>query len=131
MTPRRPRLTLIDLMAAIGAAALGLALIACAAPGQVAPTMMVIAPLVGILWGRRRGGRGILGGALGGLAHAAISLPFFVLGPLRAGVVDWPAKYAGATAVCVAFGAMMGVAAWLVAAAMGRPVGHAAPPEPG
>ncbi|WP_435016422.1 hypothetical protein TA3x_003988 [Tundrisphaera sp. TA3] len=121
MRPTRPRLTLVVLMAAIGACALGLAIVARAAPGHFAPALMVVPPLVGILWDRRGGGRGIRGGAVGGFLHAAICLPFFILGPVRAGLPgSWPAAYAGATVVCVAFGAMMGVATWLAAAVMGR-----------
>lgn len=123
MTPTRPRLTLVDLMAATGACAFGLAITTWSAPGHDAPALMVVAPLGGILWDRRRGGRGIRGGALGGLAHAGICLPFFIAGPVRAGLPGWwPVGYVGVTVVCMAFGAMMGVVAWLGALAMGRPV---------
>ena len=65
MRPRR-HLTLIDLMAAVGAAALALGWIVWTAPGRAGPALIIIGPIVGILWDRWRGGRGLLGGALGG-----------------------------------------------------------------
>jgi hypothetical protein len=64
MRPRR-HLTLIDLMAAVLAAALGLAWVVSTARGRAGPAMIVIGPLIGILYHRWRGGRGMLDGALG------------------------------------------------------------------
>lgn len=65
MRPGR-QLTLIELMAAVVAAALGLAWIVSTAPGRAGPALIVIGPLIGILHHRWRGGRGILGGEPGG-----------------------------------------------------------------
>jgi hypothetical protein len=56
--PSRRNLTLIELMAAVGAAALGLAWVASTAPGRAGPALIVIGPLVGILCDRWRGGTG-------------------------------------------------------------------------
>ena len=75
------RLTLIDLIAAVGAAGLGLACVGSLAPGRAGPALIVIGPLVGILWDRRRGGGGIFGGALGGGVHAGVGRLDFVTGP--------------------------------------------------
>jgi hypothetical protein len=121
------RLTLIDLMAAIGATGLGLAWVNWVAPGRAGPNLIVIGPLVGILWHRQRGGRGILGGTLGGAAYAGFGLLYFFTGPHGRGsaspstMANWPFQLVVMTISCLAFGASMGIAAWLGAAALGRP----------
>jgi hypothetical protein len=120
-------LTLTDLMAAVGAAGLGLAWVHWDAPGRAEPALIVIGPLVGILWHRWLGGRGVLGGALGGAAYAGLGLLDLVTGPHGPGrpglsdLRDWPVQVIGMTTVCVACGTGMGVVAWLWATAMGRP----------
>jgi hypothetical protein len=126
MKPRR-HLTLIDLMAAVGAAALALGWVVWAAPGRVAPALSVIGPLVGILWDRWRGCRGILGGALGGAAYAGVGLIWLVAGPNGPGRLAHPLEVVIMIAFCLIFGTLMGVAAWLVAAMMGRSVAPASP----
>lgn len=121
------RLSLIDMMAAVVAAGVGLACVAWAAPGRAGPALIVIGPLVGILWHRGRGGRGILGGVLGGAGYAGVGLVSFFTatpGSNRAGpstMANWPIQLVYMTAVCLAFGTCMGAVAWLAAAAMGRP----------
>ena len=55
MMQSRHHLTLIDLMAAIGATAFGLAWVVWVAPGRVVPALIVIGPLVGILCDRCAG----------------------------------------------------------------------------
>lgn len=58
---RSGKLTSVDLIAVIAAAGLGLAWVKMVAPpDRVDPPLMVILPIVGILWHRLRGGRGIL-----------------------------------------------------------------------
>ena len=64
------RLTRIDVMTAVGSAALGLSCVDQVSPGRLGPALIVVGPLLGILWDRRRGGRGIVGGALGGAVYA-------------------------------------------------------------
>jgi hypothetical protein len=131
----RPRhhFTLIDLMAAVGAAALGLGWVVSVAPGRAGPALVVIGPLIGILCHRWRGGRGILGGTLGGTAYAGFGLIMLVTGPHRPGgaalssMADWPVQVVIMTAICLTFGTLMGVAAWLAAAAMGRSVAPTLP----
>jgi hypothetical protein len=124
--PSRHRLTLMDLMAAVGAAGLGLSWVVSTAPGRAGPTLIVVGPLVGILCDRGRGGRGILGGTLGGAAYAGFGVIMLVTGPHRPGgaglssMADWPLQLVIMTAICLTFGTLMGVAAWLVAAVMGR-----------
>jgi hypothetical protein len=133
MLPSRHHLTLIDLMAAIGAAALGLAWVVSEAPGRAGPALIVIGPLVGILCDRWRGGRGILGGTLGGAAYAGIGLIWTITGPHWPGgaglssMADWPVQMVIMTAICLTFGTLMGVVAWLVAAMMGRSVAPTLP----
>jgi hypothetical protein len=128
MTPSRHHLTLVDVMAAIGAAALGLAWVVSQAPGRAGPAMIVIGPLVGILCDRWRGGRGILGVTLGGAVYAGIGLIWLITGPHRPGgaglssMADWPMQMVIMTAISLTFGTLMGVVAWLAAAVMGRSV---------
>jgi hypothetical protein len=125
MRPRR-HLTLIDLMATVVAAALGLGWVVSSARGRAGPALIVIGPLIGILCDRWRGGRGILGGAAGGAVYAGVGLIWLVTGPhspsgaalLR--MADWPVQVVIMTAVSLAVGTLMGLAAWLAAAAMGR-----------
>ena len=94
-------------------------------------TRPAIVPLAGIVWDRWRGGRGVLGGALGGAVEAGFALMWVITGPHMPGqmgpsyiannpflVVFWIAGF-------LTFGTLMGAATWLVAAAMGRSV---APP---
>jgi len=124
---------LIDLMAAIGAAALGFGWVAWVAPGRAGPGLIVVGPLVGILCDRWRGGRGILGGTLGGAAHAVLGVIMLITGPHWPGgaalssMADWPAQVVVMTAICITFGSLMGVAAWLAAAVMGRSVAPTLP----
>ena len=126
MAPSRHRLTLMDLMAAVAAAGLGLGWIVSTMPGQGGPAALVIGPLVGIFCDRFRGGRGILGGTLGGAAYVGFALIMLVAGahwPREAGLAttpDWPVRVVITTAICLTFGTLMGVAAWLVAAVMER-----------
>jgi hypothetical protein len=86
---------------------------------------------VGIVRDRWRGGRGILGGALGGAVEAGFALMWVITGPHMPGQMgpSYLAKSPVAVAFIIAgfltFGTLMGVATWLVAAAMGRSV---APP---
>jgi hypothetical protein len=81
MMRTRRHLTLIDLMAAVGAAALALGWIVWIAPDRAAPALIVIGPLAGILCDRWRGCRGMLGGALGGAAYAGLLLIWMVTRP--------------------------------------------------
>jgi hypothetical protein len=127
MRPSQNHLTLIDLMAAVGAAALGMGFIVWDAPptpeAALFRSLWAIVPLVGILWDRWRGCRGILGGALGGAAYGG----FLLIGP---GLSQFPiVRYSIANCLILVvfsigsgliFGTLMGVAAWLVAAMMGR-----------
>jgi hypothetical protein len=125
---RIPRFTLIDLIAVVTAAAVGLGWVAWAAPGRSGPAMIVIGPLVGILWQRGRGGRGILGGLLGGAAYALSGLVLFATGPHGTGspsmstMANWPIQVFFMTAVCLVFGTVLGIVAWLASTAM-RPWG--------
>jgi hypothetical protein len=128
MIPNRHDLTLIDQRAAIGAAALGLGWVVWVAPGRAGPALIIIGPFIGILCYRWRGGRGKLGGALGGAAYAGFGLIMLVTGPHGRGwpglssIPDWPAQVAIMTVISLAVGTLMGVTAWLTAAAMGRSV---------
>jgi hypothetical protein len=135
MTTSRHHLTLIDLMATVAAAALGMIPLVWDPPPPSVPVPVIlfwlIVPLVGIVWDRWRGGRGILGGALGGAAEAGFALIWVITGPHMPGQMgpSYLAKSPVAVAFIIAgfltFGTLMGVATWLVAAAMGRSV---APP---
>jgi hypothetical protein len=136
MRPSRNHLTLIDLMAAVGAAALGMGFIVWDAPPSGVRALFrsfwVIVPLVGILWDRWRGCMGILGGALGGAAYAGFLLIWMVAGPHGPGLPQFPiVPYSIANRLIhvvsligsgLIFGTLMGVAAWLAAAMMGRSV---------
>ena len=129
MTTSRHHLTLIDLMATVAAAALGMIPLVWDPPPPSVPVPVIlfwlIVPLVGIVWDRWRGGRGILGGALGGAAEAGFALIWVITGPHMPGQMgpSYLAKYPVAVAFIIAgfltFGTLMGVATWLVAAAMG------------
>jgi|GEM_PF-2662600 len=129
------RLTLIDLIAAVGATALALAWLKSVAPGRSGPALIVIGPLVGIVFHRWRGGRGVIGGTVGGAAYAGIvMLDFFTgpHGPHRPGpstMANWPAQLLIMTTICLVFGTTMGLTTWLWAAAMGR-ARAPAPSEP-
>jgi len=136
--PSQHRLTLIDLMATVAAAALGMGfLVWVAPPPPGVPALIVIfwliVPLVGILWDRRRGCTGILGGVLGGAAEAGFALIMLVTGPHWPGgaglptVVDLPVQVVIMTAAFLTFGTLTGVAAWLAAAMMGRSVAPVLP----
>jgi hypothetical protein len=126
---------MIDLMATVAATALGMIPLAWDPPPPSLPVLVIlfwlIVPLVGIVWDRWRGGRGILGGALGGAAEAGVALIWVITGPHMRGQMgpSYLTKYPIAVAFIIAgnltFGTLMGVAAWLVAAVMGRSV---APP---
>ncbi len=113
MRPAR-RLRLIDLVAVVGAAGVGLAMIRWLAPGQLVPMAMVIAPLVGIAVDRWSGGRGVLGGLLGGVVHAVFVTALYYVG---AAVLGWqighPLIMLFGAAGAVAFGAVLGIIAWL------------------
>jgi hypothetical protein len=132
MMPSRHHLTLIDLMASVAAAALGMGFLVWDPPPPGVPALIVIfwliVPLVGILWDRWRGCRGILGGALGGAAEAGFALIWTVTGPHRPGqmgpsyIANHPIQVVFMIAGFLTFGTLMGVAAWLVAAVMGRSV---------
>ena len=136
MTSRR-HLTLIDLMAAVVAAALAMGVLSWDPPPPSMPALVVIfwlsVPLVAVLWDRWRGYRGILGGALGGAALAAFSLVWVVTGPHRPGqmgpsyIRNYPIVAVFLIAIPLTFGTLMGVAVWLVAAMMGRPVAPTSP----
>jgi hypothetical protein len=141
MRPSRNHLTLIDVMAAAGATALGMAFIVWdAAPSGVRALFLsfwVIVPLVGILWDRWRGCMGILGGALGGAAYAGFLLIWMFAGPHGPGLPQFPIMpYSLANrlvfvvfgfGIGLIFGTLMGVAAWLAAAMMGRSVNPTLP----
>jgi hypothetical protein len=85
------------------------------------------------LWDRWRGCTGILGGVLGGAAEAGFALIMLVTGPHWPGgaglstVADWPVQVVIMTAAFLTFGTLTGVAAWLVAAMMGRSVAPTLP----
>jgi hypothetical protein len=130
MTTSRHRLTLIDLLATVAAAALGMGFLVWVAPppqGVPAPIIIfwLIVPLVGILWDRWRGCTGILGGVLGGAAEAGFSLIWVITGPHMPGqmgpsyLAKYPVEVAFIIAGFLTFGTLMRVATWLVAAAMG------------
>ena len=141
MSPSRNHLTLIDLMAAVGAAALGMGFIVWDAPptpeAALFRSLWAIVPLVGILWDRWRGCMGVLGGALGGAAYAGFLLIWMVAGPRGPGLPEFPiAPYSLANRLIfvvfafglgLIFGTLMGVATWLVAAMMGRSVAPTLP----
>jgi hypothetical protein len=142
MRPSRNHLTLIDLMAAAGAAALGMGFIVWDAPPSGVRALFlscwVIVPVVGILWDRWRGCMGILGGALGGAAYAGFLLIWMIAGPHGPGLPQFaimPYSLAnrlifvvfGVFGIGLIFGTLMGVAAWLVAAMMGRSVAPTLP----
>jgi hypothetical protein len=138
MMPSRHRLTLIDLLATVAAAALGMGFLVWVAPpppGVPAPIIIfwLIVPLVGILWDRWRGCTGILGGVLGGAAEAGFGLIMLVTGPHGPGwpglssIANWPVQVVIMTAAFLTFGTLMGVAAWLAAAMMGRSVAPTLP----
>ena len=120
MRPAR-RLRLIDLVAVVGAAGVGLAMIRWLAPGQLVPMTMVIAPLVGVAVDRWSGGRGILGGLLGGTVHGVFWTALLYVG---AAVWGWPIGHPlmmlFGVAASVAFGAVLGVIAWLFGSLGGR-----------
>jgi hypothetical protein len=139
MMPSRHHLTLIDLMAAVAAAALTLGVLARDPPPTppgvrtlilIFRIFWLIVPLVGILWDRWRGCRGILGGALGGAAYAGFLLIWMVAGPHGPGLPQFPIVPYSLTnrlvfvvlsiAGGLTLGTLMGVATWLVAAMMGR-----------
>ena len=122
MTTSRHHLTLIDLIATVAAAALGMIPLVWDPPPPSVPVPVVlfwlIVPLVGIVWDRWRGGRGILGGALGGAVEAGFALIWVITGPHMPGqmgpsyiandpylVVFWIAGF-------LTFGTLMGVATW-------------------
>jgi hypothetical protein len=124
----RHHLTLTDLMATVATAALATG---DGIPPSVPPLVVIFwltVPLVGIVWDRWRGCSGILGGALAGTAEAGFALIWVITGPHRPGQMG-PSYLANNPIVVVfviagylTFGTMMGVATWLVAAAMGRPL---------
>jgi hypothetical protein len=128
----RKHLTLIDLMATVAAAALAMGVFVWDGIPPGVPALIVLfwlsVPLVGIVWDRWRGCRGILGGALGGAAEAGVALIWVITGPHRPGqmgpsyLANNPILVVFIIALYLAFGALMGVAAWLVAAMMGRSV---------
>ena len=119
MRPRR-HLTLIDLMAAVVAAALCLAWVVSTARGRAGPAMIVIGPLIGILYHRWRGGRGILGGALGGAVYAGVGLIDLACRDGPGWIAKRPVEVAIMATICLAVGTLMGLAAWLAATIMGR-----------
>jgi hypothetical protein len=88
---------------------------------------------VGLLGDRGRGGRGIRGGALGGAAYGGFCLIWLVTGPHGPGqrgpssIINDPVEVVFGFAVCGTFGALMGVAAWLMAAMMGRSIAPTLP----
>jgi len=135
MMTSRHHLTLIDQMATVGAAALGMAVLVWGGLPPRLPAWIVIfwltCPIVGILGDRWRGGRGILGGALGGAAYAVFWLIWVVTGPHGIGrgpydIIRSPVLVVFGVASCSTAGALTGVAAWLMAAMMERSV---APPR--
>jgi hypothetical protein len=132
----RHHLTLIDLMATVAAAALAMGVFVWGGipPGRELDFVFWLSvPPVGIVWDRRRGCRGILGGALGGAALAGFGLIWTITGPHRPGQMGPPylATHPIAVVFVIAgpliFGTSMGVAAWLVAAAMGQSVASKMP----
>jgi len=135
MATFRHHLTLIDLIATVAAAALGMvALVWDPLPPSIPVAVILfwlIVPLMGIVWGRWRGGRGILGGVLGGAAQSGFGLIWVLTGPHRPGqmgpnsIANDPIGVVLMIAGFLTFGTVTGVATWLVAAAMGRSV---APP---
>ena len=120
------RFTLIDLLAAVGAAGFGLGWVVWLVPGRSAPALIVSGPLLGILWQRSRGGRGILGGAIGAIVHEFVALIWFaVVGGGSAGLSIWllprsPLQMALMTMFCLIFGTSMGLLAWLMAGLLGQ-----------
>ena len=68
-------------------------------PSVPAPSFIfwIIVPLVGILWDRWCGCRGILGGALGGVAEAGFALIWVVTGPHRPGFPRWGPSFLSRT----------------------------------
>ena len=104
MTTSRHHLTLIDLMATVAAAALGMVPLVWDPPPPSVPVPVIlfwlIVPLVGIVWDRWRGGRGILGGALGGAVEAGFALIWVItgphmpgqMGPSSGGRARWPLR---------------------------------------
>ena len=137
MMASQHHLTLIDLMAAVVAAALGMGFLMWDPPPPSLPALVVvfwrIVPHVAILWDRWRGCRDILGGALGGAAEAGFALIWVVTGPHRPGqmgpsyIANDPIVVVFMIAGFLTFGTLMGVAVWFVAAMMGRSVAPTSP----
>ena len=129
MRPSRNHLTLIDLMATVAAAALAMGVFVWGGIPPEVPALIVLfwlsVPLVGIVWDRWRGCSGILGGALGGAAEAGVALILVITGPHGPG--EMGALVVLFIAGFLTFGTSMGVATWLVAAAMGQSVGSKVP----
>lgn len=133
----RHQLTLIDLMATVATAALATGVfvwggIPPSIPPLV-PTFWLTVPLVGIVWDRWRGCSGVLGGSLAGAAEAGLALIWVITGPHRPGQMG-PSYLANSPIVVVfmiagflTVGTLMGVATWLVAAAMGQPLASRLP----
>lgn len=130
MSPRH-HLTLIDLMATVAAAALAMGVFAWRGipPGREWRLFIALSvPLVGIVWDRWRGGRGILGGALAGAAEFGVELIWGIIdarSPAQIGPTVLgkdPILVVYLIGGYVTFGTLMGVAAWLVAAALGQSV---------
>lgn len=122
------KLTLIDLMAVVCVAAIALAWIKWRGTpsNRVEPILSVIVLLAGILWHRQRGGRGILGGVLGGAAYTVFFLPYFFTSPQFSKFAGWSGMMIITLVlpICISFvffGAILGTATWLLATAMGRP----------
>jgi hypothetical protein len=129
MRPFRNHLTLIDLMATVAAAALAMGVFVWGGIPPEVPALIVLfwlsVPLVGIVWDRWRGCSGILGGALGGAAEAGVALILVITGPHGPG--EMGALVVLFIAGFLTFGTSMGVATWLVAAAMGQSVASKVP----
>jgi hypothetical protein len=133
----RQHLTLIDVMATVAAAALAMGVFVWGGIPPGVPALIVLfwlsVPLVGIVWDRWRGCRGILGGALGRAAEAGVALILVITGPHGPGemgashLANNPILVVLFIAGFLTFGTSMGVAAWLVAAAMGHTVASKVP----
>lgn len=135
----RHHLTLSDLMATVVAAALAMGVFAWGGiprrmPAALVELYWVSVPVVGILWDRWRGGRGIFGGALAGAAAAGVPLIWVVINdgqvlrhPARLYLAIHPGVVILLFAGPVAIGSLIGVATWLVAAGLGQSVASQTP----
>ena len=123
---RKNATSIMDYMAFICVLGLCLAYVRWLTPGRVGSTHVVVAPLIGSLFHRQMGGRGILGGALGGVCYAVALFAASYWLPYQLGLpslVNMPRRGVqifAVTSFSVAFGTAVGLVFWIVSARMRR-----------